>query len=336
MNLNFSDWIGIIGLIVSVVGTLLGLEYFKKRKYPGQVSFIIQDSIRLVQDIIKNFPQIRILYNNEPINEQIAFFKGSFLNSGIIDIDKPMIKKPLTILAPEGCRWISAQITNTSEEVECQVEIQSSNKLVFIHDLMRINEFFEFESFLEIADDLKGKGFIDLLKVEHRITNVQKIKATGLEPVLKVDNSKSLLITLSRQAIVCFLMVLSIVIFSYITRVTGLDGSPKNTTYFTYIDKNEKVHIVRALLNVNYKIQLIEKDGAWSKEIAINEAQNTLKLKPVTISVTVIDVVTKASAAFIVLLIFTYSITLSIHFSNRSKRRLFKILKSNNSISKRQ
>jgi hypothetical protein len=86
----------------------LGLDYFKKKRYPGQLSFVVQQSVRLVKDVLKNFPQIKILYNNQLVNEQIAFLKGSILNTGIIDIDDSKIRKPLSILLPDGCKWLSA------------------------------------------------------------------------------------------------------------------------------------------------------------------------------------------------------------------------------------
>lgn len=64
---------GILGVLVTVIFGSLGIYGVAKRRYPGQISLVIEDCLGLFESIVKHFPDLTVSYKNNPVGEGISF-----------------------------------------------------------------------------------------------------------------------------------------------------------------------------------------------------------------------------------------------------------------------
>jgi hypothetical protein len=218
MNEIFSSekTLAIIGILVSVffgIFGIWGVIIVLRRRYQGEITLFIEDSMALFDSIVKNlFPDIAVLYNGEPVSEGLVLLKGTFINSGSIDITENMIKQPLQISLPNDYKWRSAKIIRSSEGFSVAAET-NGNMLTFATDSFRCDEYFRFEALVEVPfyDQAKksqsiSRKLIDVLGVKHRIMNAGKVKITQLPPALdKVSISDLFLHLLPLIVLPCLL-----------------------------------------------------------------------------------------------------------------------------------
>src|SRR5690606_41800255 len=110
----------IIGLVATFVFGFLSINLFKKKRYPGRITFLKQSSISLFNSIVKNFNEIAILFENKPIKDNLIYIKGYFINDGEIDIEGEKIERPINISIPENYNWINCKITGTSPDLRSE------------------------------------------------------------------------------------------------------------------------------------------------------------------------------------------------------------------------
>jgi len=189
--MNLSLLLTILGLLLTIVFGFLSIDLFKRKRYPGKITFVRQANISLFNSIVKNFQEISILFESNPIKENLIYIKGSFINDGDIDIEGEKIEKPISLTLPKGLRWVNCKITSQSKDFICKFEIHSETDLEFIFGLFRKSEFFQIEAIIEALDDkLNHENIFEELKFQHRIANTQKISVTTLLTESQMKNKK--------------------------------------------------------------------------------------------------------------------------------------------------
>lgn len=173
--------LAVIGILLTIIFGVIGIILVRRKKYPGKITFIKQSSINLFNNIVKNFYDISILFENEPIKENLVYLKGSFINDGEIDIERNNIEMPVTIELPENCKWLRCKITRTSDDFKCDTIINNNNELQFDFKLFRRNEFFQFDAIVQTGKEkAKSKDFFDNLNFKHRISQTEKITTSTI------------------------------------------------------------------------------------------------------------------------------------------------------------
>jgi len=169
--------IGIIGTIATIIFGILSVYLVIKRKYPGEITFIQEECINLIDTIAKNFDDISIKYRSHEIQEDIIYIRGVFLNSGNIDINDGMVEKELTFNIPQGYKWLNSKITKSSSNINKEIENEDDNNLNFKLGLFRKKEFIQFEGLIECQkrEDNSASTLVDNLIFNHRISDVKKI-----------------------------------------------------------------------------------------------------------------------------------------------------------------
>lgn len=268
--MDSSKTLGALGLIATVIFGLLSIYIVLRRRYPGKITFVRQESLGLYDTIIKNFPQIQILYNDKAINEQLVYLKGSFINTGTIDISETMVEEKLSLFLPEDMKWIDAKISKTSPRLNSSVAV-SDNKLTFNLGLFRINEFLQVEALAEVKN---GKNQSSLLNksfsFQHRIANTQQVNAKELL-------SKNQLNQLRNDFRISIIqIILFILMFSFLF---GMQYFKKNPELF-YATKNETGQsiIVKANANKSGDIELEQHKGNFKKTIKITDLDSVTSI----------------------------------------------------------
>ncbi len=173
--MTFSDILAIVGIIITIVFSIIGIILTIRKKYPGKLTFVEENAIGLFNSIIKNFPDIKIQYDDKPITEQMVYLKASFINTGNIDLTTKDNSHKLKISLSDEFKWINCKLTDYSNNVICKIE-NINNELIFDFDLLRKNEFIQFEAFAEIENTNKpASTFRKSLTFTHRIPNTGKV-----------------------------------------------------------------------------------------------------------------------------------------------------------------
>jgi hypothetical protein len=189
----------VFGVLATFVFGAWSLYYaIVGRRYPGRITFIREDCIGLFDSIIRNFPEIIISYQNNPVGQNLVLVKGAFLNTGTKDITEEMAAIPLTVVLPVGYRWLTARVVAASADSAPVIGLSTDkSRLAFDLGLFRCGEYLRFEALAEVpAEETVGKDnsaqrLQRALAFEHRIADTRKVDTT--EIVMKASRRRSAL-----------------------------------------------------------------------------------------------------------------------------------------------
>jgi hypothetical protein len=114
----------------------------------GRIVFIQESCLGLFESIIKNLPDLKILYKEKPISENLALLKGFLLNMGHRDISPGMVEEKFSIILPSGFRWLEAKIISAPSKV-ATIEVLD-DALVFDFGLLKHYQYISFEALGEV------------------------------------------------------------------------------------------------------------------------------------------------------------------------------------------
>jgi hypothetical protein len=173
--------ITIFGVAVTCIFGWLAL----RRRYPGRITYFEESSIGLFDSIVRNIDDLKVLYKDEPVSENMVLLKGYIMNTGAKDITRDMIEKPLTLKLPDGFRWLDAKVVPSRSVVEGKLQIKQATSAEFELGLFRVNEYVKFEALAQVPSSesqskigYEGNAVTRLrerLKVEHRIADSRRV-----------------------------------------------------------------------------------------------------------------------------------------------------------------
>lgn len=224
--MDLSSILGIIGIVATIVFGFLSFDLFKRKKYPGKVTYIKLTLIDLLNNVASNFKEIELFHNKLPINKNLVYLKGVLLNNGDIDINSKLTEKDITIELPKGCKWLDIKATDFSEDLSVSVNIYNENKASFKFDLFRKDEFVQFEGLIESeSKEISSEVINSDMLFTHRIENTSKIEKRVLLTDKEIKQKK-------RSAIVSSIALFSTILFLTATFVFNIFGSKKESVYF--------------------------------------------------------------------------------------------------------
>ncbi len=282
--MNYSAILGIFGIIVSACFGIWGVTLsLKKRKYPGEISFIEDHYIGLFDEIVANIKDLSVLYKKSSIDSSLVLFKGHLINSGSKDISPDMVGEELSANLPKHFRWLEAKIIKSSPKVKADIKLDSEEKIKFNLGLFRCSEFVSFEALAEVpanepVKDIKEEKasiqFKNALFWEHRIADTGSIKSEQLPD----KPQKDLLATFRRvQLIIMSLVCLAVPFFFYFKVIPEASFSLQ---YEIATENNNKL-----LVTLRPKSEgiatLKEVDGSTEMTVKIDQLYDKYKAKPV-------------------------------------------------------
>lgn len=271
MDINI--WIGFSGVLATIIFGVLSIYLFKSKRYPGELTFISEQTLGLFNSIIKNFPEIKIQYDNKSIDQQIALLKGFIVNSGTIDIKESMVDDKLKLKLPNGFKWLSAKIVDSTSGNKSHISVIENNIVEFNLGLFRKDEFIKFEALVDIPiDDESPKSFADSLSnkllFEHRIADTNKV----------INRTYDLAVPklLRKSAITEYIML--VVLFIGLVYSIRVLKSENELAIFTYsVNSDSTLFEVKAMPHLNDSIELIKINGDSYKTISLSEFNSSVK-----------------------------------------------------------
>ena len=149
----------------------------RSRRAPGLL-YAQTDCVALFDSIVKNMDKIEIMYDAEPITQDLILLKGCFYNSGNDDLDSSKIHSPVSVDFGEKIEVIECNISEMPDGSTVEKKIIDNQKIEFNWDLLKKKESFHFDILLK--DEKKNgekekerveKGLFKKIVFTHRITN---------------------------------------------------------------------------------------------------------------------------------------------------------------------
>jgi len=250
-----------LGVIATILAGYFGIKYTSKSKNRTSIWYFEDSRITLFKSVVKELDELEIKYKNEPINENLIIYRGTFFNSGNTDIDKNVIHKPLKIILPPNYEWKKVKIINKSKDINIEFD-NNSNSLHFSWDILRVDEYVTFDSVIEykLTSDSSPSSESIANYLSNNISFEQRI--TNLEPIKTIDPSFSSLhgykyTSLIFIAIIVFFSVLfgrSIVFPDYKNSYEVVVDS--TSTFVTF--KNKNANQIQFLNNSGKKLMLVD------------------------------------------------------------------------------
>lgn len=277
-----SSILTILGIIFTILFGILSFYLIIKRRYSGQITFYKETTLALFDSLAKNFPELSVNYQNQPVNEGIVFLKGTILNTGAKDIDETMVKEKMNIELPDGFKWLSAKVISASSHLKTDIIVSEKNINISI-ELFRCNEFIRLEALAEvpIAKTKNGKKTIGLeaklekvIRINHRIADTQKVLIKDFpDPQKGYRALKGLLIP------IVFVVIIGIGIsISYYFK-----GWPVKTHYIMQNEKGVDTEVAISTIHNN----IITIKGVKDKKFRIimpkDDFLNQQKIKPILV-----------------------------------------------------
>lgn len=81
--------LGLLGIVFTlIVGVPSFIDYIKRRRYPGRITYIQLKSVNLLNKIADQFDDVSLTHKDKKIDSNLVYVKGALLNNGSIDINK--------------------------------------------------------------------------------------------------------------------------------------------------------------------------------------------------------------------------------------------------------
>jgi hypothetical protein len=186
--MDFNTTLGIVGIAISLMFGVWGLFLVVKYR-SGHLTFVREQTIALFDSIVKNLPELAVLYRDSQITPNLVLIKGAFVNTGRKDISPQMIESPLTVFLPKGFSWLTAKVISSSHNVNASIQIDSNGNLQVKSGLLRCREFIRFQALAEVPPDVEraaDQQLIDALRFSHRIQDTRPIRTIELKESKRV------------------------------------------------------------------------------------------------------------------------------------------------------
>lgn len=276
--MNTSYILAVLGIAATVVFGVWGIIIVVRRRYPGQLTYVKESYIGLFDSIVKNVPELAVLYNKMPVGQGLVLIKGAILNTGSKDITDTMVEQKLAFVLPADFRWLTAKVVGSSGSVKASIAIQD-NSLIFSTGLFRCNEFIRFQAIAEApidsaAEDKKTATIEERLdkaiSITHRIADTQKVAKVEL------PTSRS-----GKRRVSRYLLMAGIVTVLWVVMCCTLlwHGIPADTHYIVN-DTNGMPHEVAASTRLNGNVSLKGVSDSFSQQTTIENFYRMQPLKP--------------------------------------------------------
>jgi hypothetical protein len=276
----------IFGSLITIAIGIIGIIYAKRVRL-SEITFLPDQFIFLVDNILNEYKDIQILYKQKLVDKNIGLFKGSFINTGKDDIDLTIAEKNLKIDLPEGSSIIKAEISAKSKDLEIKISETSNNTIEFIAGLFKRNEFFSIEAIISLpqSNNIKkvdSKNLYSIINFKHRVKNFKKIKRLGFD--LKTNDISNNSITNVLVIIALSISVFTIGFFNP-RHIAPLTRNSSELTYVLFDSvKNDSISTIIIPYSRD-SIELIGLNNNFKKIVSVNGFLKNLNITPKIIKV---------------------------------------------------
>lgn len=179
----------IVGIIATVSGSIVAIIMAARHKYKGRLDLIVDENINLYNSIVKRIDDLKILYKNQPIKENMNLIKIFLINSGAKDFTPETAELCPTISFDKESIIHNVNIISQSHELKARCELKN-NVVSIIDGLIRCNEYLYFEVLVQTKEKHNPE---DIIQFNYRTSDFEK-KEPREKSKLRVDFANTFMV----------------------------------------------------------------------------------------------------------------------------------------------
>jgi hypothetical protein len=229
----------IIGTITTLVIGFAGFIISYRTSKNPKLKYYQVEPGSIFSKNIKDISNIKILYNNNEITDEVILIKILISNDGLTDIDKNIVFEPLSILFKDPIELLEI----SAEDCPGNISIKQDGNAIFCEwDLLKRKEYFVIKAILKYnkikTKEIDSNALLsEYTDVKCRITNLSKVHKESYTKSISKKPSKFNLFS----SIFMFLFILGTFVFLLINKEYNIcyKGNLLNSNYYTMTAKNK-------------------------------------------------------------------------------------------------
>jgi hypothetical protein len=275
----------IAGIAVTVILGIWAIVINMRYNKNVQITYAHELAIALTDDITQNFPNLKVLFHNQPVSDNLVLLKGYFINTGKKDISREMIEKQITMKLPNDFEWVECKVVEHSPTLKATANMTGKTEISFDTGLWKMREYLKVEALAKVpvvkADpdnlpkDYPTRRLLNALTFPHRITDSKTVHLTNVHRPSQTYQLRffSFLRPFSLISYSNIMMAIMI-LFLGVWVLYSVHNHPRNIIAYRFsIDGQERVMSVK---DVNDKVVLLEDKQGFKKEFLLSEFDNFL------------------------------------------------------------
>lgn len=179
LNFDSNTFYFIASTLFAVLFFFLGVYYNKKLLNRMELSFVLNEWLPIITTV-KDIQFLQLINYVPPQNTNVYYLKAAIANTGNIDIDNLNIHKAMNIRFPDGYTIVrEAHYSNNDLEIDSNYK---KNEINATWNLFKPTEIIYFELILETNEIVTQTELEKKIKINHRISNLKKIKIFSVYP----------------------------------------------------------------------------------------------------------------------------------------------------------
>lgn len=173
--------IGILGIIATIIIGIIPLLISLKEK---TIRYWHVETESIFSQNIKEIKELKVVYNNEEINDNLIILKTVIENNGWKDIDKTIVHEPMSIAFSDSIELLEVEVLKSPGKVNVYKE---NNRIICSWDLLKKKEFIVIKVLLRNKQPETSITSSELLKKHSKI----QFRITDLSDAKKINYNKS-------------------------------------------------------------------------------------------------------------------------------------------------
>ncbi len=213
----------------------------KIRRYPGRLSFTVNEFLRVMSNTPVNYDKLSLMYDNYQVKDNLIFIKFCIFNDQKYDCSCQDESTQITVKLPDGAKWIDVKESKGSDDVESKVRIIDEHIISVNFNLLRNGEFVCFEGLVESSNHFTKGSLQDSIIVKHRIPNVDKIKKVSVLSSDIRNKTKKMYKICVAYSIICFLLLLFLLLSAKNVNPLKYTEIDTGVNRFFFLDSNNEL-----------------------------------------------------------------------------------------------
>lgn len=172
--MNWSIVLGVAGIVITVVITLVIYYLQKVRRYPGRLSASLISLNRVLGERPEHYSDLSLKYGDYQIENGLLYVKLLVFNERAFDLKADVEGEGVLMLLPDNVNWVDVKVARQNEHVNATASMDNHNKseVIINFDLLRKGESILVEGLIEVSGDYSRHSLFDQIQFKHRMPNV--------------------------------------------------------------------------------------------------------------------------------------------------------------------
>lgn len=191
--MDIQTFLAVAGITATIILGIWAIVITVRHNRGVQITYAHDQAIALTDDITQNFPDLKVLFRDQPVSENLVLLKGYFINTGKKDISREMTEQQITLKLPSEFEWVESKVVECSPTLKATARVNGKTEISFETGLWKIREYFKFEALAKVpvvkADpdnlpkEYPTRRLVQAVTFSHRIADSKVIHETRVPRV---------------------------------------------------------------------------------------------------------------------------------------------------------